>query len=36
MLMQLPGCTEGAIYLTSLATTAAAGGVLYLVARVID
>jgi hypothetical protein len=36
ILFQLPGCTEAAIYIGSVASAITAGGVLYLVRRVID
>ena len=36
ILFQLPGCTEAAIYIGSVASAVTAGGVLYLVRRVID
>lgn len=36
MLFQVPGCAEAAIYVTSLASVVTAGGVIYLVWRVID
>lgn len=36
LLFQLPGCTEGAIYVTSLAAVVTAGSVVYLVIRVLD
>jgi hypothetical protein len=36
MLFQITGCTETAINLTALATTVTAGGVIYLIVRIID
>lgn len=36
MLFQTPGCLDAAIYVTSLASVVTAGGVVYLVWRVVD
>jgi len=36
MLLQVPGCTETAINVTALMSTITAGGVMYLVGRVLD
>lgn len=36
MLFQTPGCAEAALGITTLASVVTAGGVMYLVVRVID
>ncbi len=36
LLLQLPACTETALAISSLASVVTAGGVMYLVQRVID
>ncbi len=36
VLLQAPGCTETALYVSTLASSITAGGVLYLVTRVMD
>lgn len=35
ILFQLPGCTETAIYISALAQTVTAGGVIYLIRKVL-
>jgi hypothetical protein len=36
ILFQTPGCTEAALAITTIATSVTAGGVIYLIVKVLD